>query len=128
MSARVSKVGGTVRPRALVAKQATKLSEKTERIDGGQMVASGYADDLGAIDVHEAVWHHDQAGICAARLCFNDGFEFGDVVNRGGDGLYCKGRGSSLEGVQIVFEVRGRRRVEQDGNSSDLRRSFRLEA
>src|SRR5262249_5773506 len=79
-----------------VGQQAAEFSKKTPRTDGWQTVASSQRDDLHAMDVHEAIRHHDQTTIGSASLCGNDGFEFGPVVNRCGDCLQAEGCSGAL--------------------------------
>src|SRR5262249_535714 len=49
------------------------------------------------------------------------GFKFDDVANREGDRFYREGQGRGVERCQIIFSVRHRCRVEQEGDPSDLR-------
>ena len=78
---------------------------------------------LRAMGAREGIWHHDQAPIRRARVCGNDGFELGRVVNRCGARLHCEERGGGFEGVQLIFGVWRRYRVEQDG-PLDARRNL----
>jgi hypothetical protein len=55
-----------------VGQQAADLSEKTERIDGRETVASRQRCDLYAIGNREGIRDHDQAAIQLASLCSND--------------------------------------------------------
>ena len=51
-------------------------------------------------------------------------FELGRVANRCGDRLHCEGRSGGFEGVQIIFEMWRRYRVEQEGDPGDARRNL----
>src|SRR2546426_9491524 len=48
-------------------------------------------------------------------LCSNNGFQFGRVMNRCDNSLHGKGRSSGFEGLQVIFEICRRCRVEQEG-------------
>src|SRR5580658_5123021 len=83
-----------------VGQEAAEFSEETVRIDGREAVASRQRRDLNAMDVHEAIRHHDQATIGLVCLYGNDGFELGGVANRYYHHLHGKGRSGGFEGVQ----------------------------
>ena len=73
---------------------------------------------------YEGIRHHDQAAIRRACLCGNDGVELGPIANRCGDRLHCERRSGGFEGVQIIFEMWRRYRVEQEGDPGDARRDL----
>src|SRR5215471_8169531 len=77
-----------IEPVTSIRQQATEFGEETKRIDSRETVASSQRGDLLAMAAHEAIRHHDQASIRLARLCGNDGFELGRVVDRCGDRLH----------------------------------------
>src|SRR5262249_47213607 len=51
-----------------VGQQTAELSKETPRTDGWQTVASSQRDNLHAMDIHEAIRHHDQATIESSSL------------------------------------------------------------
>src|SRR5262249_32582779 len=53
---------------ASIGQQTAELSKETPRTDGWQTVASRQRDDLHAVDIHEAIRHHDQATIESSSL------------------------------------------------------------
>src|SRR6266508_6923911 len=66
-----------IEPVISVRQQAAKFGEETERVDGRETVASRQRGDLRAVGTREAVRHHDKATVRLARVCSNNGFEFG---------------------------------------------------
>src|SRR5437588_7799416 len=80
-----------------------------------------------ATEMISARWivaNHHKAAIWLACMCGNDGFELGNVVNRCRDSLHCEGRSGGFKGVQEIFGVRRRCRVEQEGDPGDERRDL----
>ena len=65
-----------------------------------------------------------KAAIRLACLCGNNGVELGHVANRCGDRLHCEGGGGGFEGVQVIFGICRRCRVEQEGDPVDARRNL----
>ena len=80
--------------------------------------------DLNAMGVQEGIRHRNQATVRRARLCGNNGFELGHVTNRCCDRGHSEGRSSGFEGVQIIFEICRRCRVEQHSDPVDAWRNF----
>ena len=113
-----------IEPVISVGQQAAEFSEETERIDGRETVASSQRCDLRAMVDREGIRHHDKATIRLASLCGNDGFELGRVVNRCCDRLHSEGRSGGFEGVQVIFGIWRRCRVEQEGDPGDARRNL----
>src|SRR5499427_3172843 len=74
--------------------------------------------------IREGIRHHDQATIRLAGLRANDGFELGPVVNRCCDRLHGEGDSGGFEGVQPIFEICRRCRVEQEGYPGGARRNL----
>ena len=64
-------------------------------------MASSQQDDLRAMDVHEAIRHHDQSAIWLACLRSDDGLEFSLVVNSCSDRLQAEGRSGGFEWAQV---------------------------
>src|SRR5262249_47188430 len=81
------------------------------------MEASRQRCDLCAMNIHEAA-------IRLTGLCSNDRFEFGRVANRGCNRLHAQGRSCDFEGVQEIFGIWRRYRVEQEGDPGDVRRDL----
>src|SRR6516164_2048838 len=82
-----------------VGQEAANFSEGPARVDSRNAEASCQRYDLCTMDVHEGIWHYDQATILRSGLCGNDSFKFGRVPNRCCDRLHCEGRSSSFERV-----------------------------
>src|SRR5262245_18693634 len=106
---RAPKIIGLVRS---IGQQAAEFSPETIWIDGRQTVASSQRCDRRALDVPEAIRHHNQATVWPASLSGNDGFEFGPVVYVCGDRLHCEGGSGGFEGVQVDVAIWRRCRVD----------------
>src|SRR5580693_1607914 len=107
---RTPKIIGPVNP---VRQQAANFSEEAEWIDGRETIASRYRCDLHPMSIREAIRHRDKPTIWLACLCGNNGFEFRPVTNRCCDRLHREGGSGGFEGVQPIFGICRRHRVEQ---------------
>src|SRR5437016_5870083 len=88
------------------------------------MVASGQRYDLGTVRDRKGLWHRYKATIRLTCQCANDGIEFRPVSNRCCHRLHCERLCGSFEGVQPIFGIWRRCRVEEHCDSGSTRRNL----
>jgi hypothetical protein len=87
------------------------------------MLGMAVSEDISSVRAlrREAAVEASAASGAAASVA---GFELGCVVNRCRDPLHCEGWSGGLEGVQKIFGIWRRCRVEQEGDPVNARRDL----
>src|SRR5262245_15624585 len=107
-----------------VGQQATKLREDAVWINGGKPIARRQRCDRRSMVEGERIRHHDQAAVRLASLCSNHGFELGCLVNRCSGCRHGEDARGGPEGVQPMFGICRRCRVEQHCDPRHARCTF----
>src|SRR6478609_5478771 len=93
------------------------MGKEAPWINGRKTVAFHQSNDFSTMDVQKTIRDDDQATVGGASHFGDHWFKLRTVVDRSGDPLHVQGCNGVSERVQVVSDVRGSRRIEQERGS-----------